>query len=64
VVYQPDPSKLLRDAESLGLRTLSGSRMNLLQAVVAFCASNPTAVRDRVVEAMRISVVSSAESKQ
>ena len=54
VVYQPDPSKLLRDAESLGLRTLSGSRMNLLQAVVAFCTSNPTAVRDRVVEAMRM----------
>lgn len=54
VVYQPDPSKLLIDAHSLGLRTLSGSRMNLLQAVVAFCTANPTAKREVVVESMQV----------
>jgi len=53
VVYQPDPSKLLVDAQSLGLRTLSGGRMNLLQAVVAFCMANPTAKREVVTESMR-----------
>jgi shikimate dehydrogenase len=53
VVYQPDPSKLLIDARSLGLRTLSGSRMNLLQAVLAFRLSLPDAKRELVMEAMQ-----------
>jgi len=53
VVYQPDPSKLLVDARSLGLRTLSGSRMNLLQAVLAFRLSLPDAKRELVMEAMQ-----------
>ena len=56
VVYQPDPTRLLIDARSLGLRTLSGGRMNLLQAVLAFCISNPTAERSAVLEAMRIAI--------
>lgn len=53
VVYQPDPSKLLVDARSLGLRTVSGSRMNLLQAVLAFCLSFPYAKQELVMESMR-----------
>jgi len=40
VVYQPDPTVLLRDARALGLVTLSGTRMNLLQAVIAFSLAN------------------------
>ena len=40
VVYQPDPTVLLRDARALGLATLSGTRMNLLQAVIAFSLAN------------------------
>jgi len=53
VVYQPDPTKLLVDARSLGLRTVSGSRMNLLQAVLAFCLSFPDAKQELVMESMR-----------
>lgn len=56
VVYQPDPSRLLVDAHSLDLRVLSGSRMNLLQAVLAFCLSLPDAKRDSVVESMQNAV--------
>lgn len=40
VVYQPDPTVLLRDARALGLVALSGTRMNLLQAVIAFSLAN------------------------
>ena len=40
VVYQPDPTVLLRHARALGLVTLSGTRMNLLQAVIAFSLAN------------------------
>jgi len=57
VIYQPDPSKLLISARSLGLRTLSGSRMNLLQAALAFCLSLPDANRDSVMESMRSAMV-------
>jgi shikimate dehydrogenase len=53
VVYQPDPSRLLVDARSLSLRTVSGSRMNLLQAVLAFCLSLPDVKQDLVMGAMR-----------
>ena len=40
VVYQPDPTVLLRSAKTRNLRTLSGSRMNLLQAAIGFAAAN------------------------
>jgi shikimate dehydrogenase len=53
VVYQPDPTVLLRDARALGLATLSGTRMNLLQAVIAFTTANRETGRERVIEAMR-----------
>lgn len=63
VVYQPDPSKLLVDARSLGLRTVSGSRMNLLQAVLAFCLSFPDAKQELVMESMRNSADSLTTTK-
>jgi len=53
VVYQPDPSKLLVNARSLNLRTLSGSRMNRLQAVLAFCHSLPGVKREMVMRSMQ-----------
>ncbi len=53
VVYQPDPTVLLRDARALGLATLSGTRMNLLQAVIAFTSVTREVSREKVVEAMR-----------
>ncbi len=40
VNYINAPSKLLRDAEDLGLETLDGSRMNLMQATLAFNLAN------------------------
>jgi len=63
VVYQPDPTKLLVDARSLGLRTVSGSRMNLLQAVLAFCLSFPYAKQELVMESMRNSADSLTTTK-
>lgn len=63
VVYQPDPSKLLVDARSLSLRTVSGSRMNLLQAVLAFCLSLPDAKQELVMESMRNSADSLTTTK-
>ncbi len=35
VIYQPPVTKLLEIAQQFGLRTLNGSQMNLLQAVIA-----------------------------
>ena len=53
VIYQPDPTRLLRLAKGRGLRSLSGTRMNLLQASMAFCVSNPKANHMTVQAAMR-----------
>ena len=53
VIYQPEPTQLLRLAKGRGLRTLSGVRMNLLQASMAFCASNPKAKHLTVQAAMQ-----------
>ena len=58
VIYQPDPSQLLRLARKRGLKTLSGSRMNLLQASMAFCASNPRANHMTVQAAMQSAIES------
>ena len=58
VIYQPDPSQLLRLARKRGLKTLSGARMNLLQASMAFCASNPTANHITVQAAMQSAIES------
>ncbi len=56
VIYQPDPSQLLRLARKRGLKTLSGRRMNLLQASMAFCASNPEANHMTVQAAMQSAI--------
>lgn len=40
VNYINAPSKLLSDAENLGIETLDGSRMNLMQAALAFNLAN------------------------
>jgi shikimate dehydrogenase len=58
VIYQPDPSQLLRLAIKRGLKTLSGTRMNLLQASMAFCASNPKANHLTVQTAMQSAIES------
>ena len=56
VVYQPDPTLLLEQARQRGLRTLSGTRMNLLQAVIAFSTANDDADRVSVANAMKAAV--------
>jgi len=53
VVYQPDPTLLLQRAKARGLTTLSGSRMNLLQAVIAFTTANKGADPQKVAAAMQ-----------
>lgn len=53
VVYQPDPTLLLIRAGKRGLRTLSGTRMNLLQAVIAFSTVNGCADSKSVASAMK-----------
>ncbi|MEY4401796.1 MAG: hypothetical protein RL072_1661 [Actinomycetota bacterium] len=53
VVYQPDPTVLLRRAKARGLSTLSGTRMNLLQAVIAFTTANHGADSTTVASAMK-----------
>ena len=58
VIYQPDPTRLLRLAKGRGLRALSGVRMNLLQASMAFCASNPKANHLTVQAAMQSAIES------
>jgi len=52
VVYQPDPTRLLQKAHQRGLRTLSGTRMNLLQAVTGFLTCYPVASREVTLTAM------------
>ena len=53
VVYQPDPTVLLKRAKARGLGTLSGTRMNLLQAVIAFTTANHGADSTAVASAMK-----------
>ena len=42
IIYNPIQTKLLQEAESLGLRTINGLRMNLIQAVLAYSYTNNT----------------------
>jgi len=59
VVYQPDPTSLLQKARQRGLRTLSGTRMNLLQAVAGFVSCSPLASRELTVAVMTEAVIQS-----
>lgn len=42
IIYNPIKTKLLQEAESLGLKTINGLRMNLVQAVLAYTYTNNT----------------------
>ncbi len=42
IIYDPIKTMLLRNSEELGLRTINGLRMNLIQAVLAYSYTNPT----------------------
>ncbi len=42
IIYDPLKTVLLSDSERIGLRTINGLRMNLIQAVLAYSYTNPT----------------------
>ena len=42
IIYDPIKTTLLRNSEELGLRTINGLRMNLIQAVLAYGYTNQT----------------------
>tara|TARA_B100000989_G_scaffold297727_1_gene284470 strand:- start:1005 stop:1895 length:891 start_codon:yes stop_codon:yes gene_type:complete len=42
IIYDPLKTTLLKNSEELGLRTLNGLRMNLIQAVLAYSYTNQT----------------------
>ena len=42
IIYDPIKTTLLRNSEELGLKTINGLRMNLVQAVLAYGYTNPT----------------------
>ena len=44
IIYDPLKTKLLKISEEIGLRTINGLRMNLIQAVLAYSYTNPTSL--------------------
>ena len=42
IIYDPLKTKLLKNSEEIGLKTINGLRMNLIQAVLAFSYTNHT----------------------
>ena len=44
IIYDPIKTTLLRNSEQLGLSTINGLRMNLIQAVLAYGYTNKTAL--------------------
>ena len=40
IIYDPIKTKLLKNSEELGLKTINGLRMNLIQAVIAYRYTN------------------------
>ena len=44
IIYDPIKTMLLKDSEELGLKTINGLRMNLIQAVLAYGYTNPTSL--------------------
>ena len=54
IIYDPVKTVLLRDSEKVGLQTINGLRMNLIQAVLAYSYTNPTSlVNDEIYRIMR-----------
>jgi shikimate 5-dehydrogenase len=44
IIYDPIKTVLIKTSEEIGLRTLNGLRMNLIQAVLAYSYTNPTSL--------------------
>ena len=44
IIYDPIKTVLLENSEKIGLRTINGLRMNLIQAVLAYGYTNPTSL--------------------
>ena len=42
IIYDPLKTTLLKNSEEIGLRTINGLRMNLIQAVLAYSYTNQT----------------------
>ena len=42
IIYDPLKTTLLKNSEELGLKTINGLRMNLIQAVLAYSYTNHT----------------------
>ena len=42
IIYDPIKTVLLKSSEEIGLKTINGLRMNLIQAVLAYSYTNPT----------------------
>ncbi len=53
IIYDPPITKLLRNAQDMGLKTINGLNMNLVQAVLAFQYTNQTRfTQDQIFEIM------------
>tara|TARA_A100001015_G_scaffold208376_1_gene233164 strand:- start:465 stop:1355 length:891 start_codon:yes stop_codon:yes gene_type:complete len=53
IIYDPIKTLLLRNSEEIGLRTINGLRMNLIQAVLAYSYTNPTNLaKEKIYEIM------------
>ena len=44
IIYDPPKTILLKNSEGIGLKTINGLRMNLIQAVLAYSYTNPTSL--------------------
>ena len=42
IIYDPLKTTLLKNSEEIGLKTINGLRMNLIQAVLAYSYTNQT----------------------
>tara|TARA_B100002019_G_C21150892_1_gene538189 strand:+ start:161 stop:991 length:831 start_codon:yes stop_codon:yes gene_type:complete len=58
VNYINSPSKLIRDAQSLSLNSIDGSRMNLMQAVIGFCLANDMEGQENLVHRYMLEALS------
>tara|TARA_B100000963_G_scaffold323315_1_gene308051 strand:+ start:365 stop:1255 length:891 start_codon:yes stop_codon:yes gene_type:complete len=53
IIYDPIKTLLLRNSEEIGLQTINGLRMNLIQAVLAYSYTNPTNLaKEKIYEIM------------
>ena len=53
IIYDPLKTKLLKNSEEIGLKTINGLRMNLIQAVLAYSYTNHTVLaKEEIYEIM------------